>query len=233
MRRRLPSKPHGPAKKILRITLIVSLTMLIAGAIAIVVLGGEGMAYESPTYRVVDRFGAIEIREYEPYLVAETTVDGGLEGAGNRGFRILAKYIFGDNQGKRKIAMTTPVSQEIAEGTKISMTAPVTQEKAGDKYRIQFMMPAEYSRQELPEPNDPRIAIREIPVRRLAAVRYSGTWSKRNYHEHLNQLLATLSAEGYEPVGEPIWARYNPPFMPWFLRRNEILTAFHATDSKP
>ena len=222
------SKPEGRAKKILWITLIGSLTVLMAGAIAIAMLGGDGMAYESPTYRVVDRFGEIEIREYEPYLVAETTVDGGLEGAGNRGFRILAKYIFGDNQGKRKIAMTTPVSQEIAEGTKISMTAPVTQEKAGDEYRIQFMMPAEYSRDELPEPNDPRVAIREIPARRFAAVRYSGTWSKRNYQAHLEKLLATLNAEGYEPLGEPVWARYNPPFMPWFLRRNEILTAFRA-----
>lgn len=207
--------------------------MLTAGAIAIVVLGGEGMAYESPTYRVVDRLGEIEIREYEPYLVAETTVDGDLEGAGNRGFRVLAKYIFGDNRGMRKIAMATPVSQEISEGTKISMTAPVTQEKAGDKYRIQFVMPAEYSREDLPEPNDPRIAIREVPARRFATVRYSGTWSKRNYEEHLERLLHTLSAEGYEPLGEPIWARYNPPFMPWFLRRNEILTAFSATGSNP
>jgi effector-binding domain-containing protein len=199
-----------------------------AVVIAVVVFGGEGMAYESPTYRVVDTLGAVEIREYEPYLVAETTVEGGLEGAGNCGFRILAKYIFGDNQGKRRITMTTPVSQEIADGTKISMTAPVTQEKAGDRYTIQFMMPSQYSREELPEPNDRRIAIREVPARRFAAVRYSGTWSKRNYEMHLERLLDTLSAEGYEPLGEPIWARYNPPFMPWFLRRNEILTAFRA-----
>jgi len=229
----LPTESDGPAKKILWISLIVSFAALTAGAIAIVVVGGEGMAYESPTYRVVDRFGETEVREYERYLVAETTVDGGLEGAGNRGFRILAKYIFGDNQGTRKIAMTTPVSQKTAEGTKISMTSPVTQEKAGDRYTIQFMMPPEYSREELPKPNDPRIAIREVPARRFAAVRYSGTWSKRNYEKHLERLLDTLSAEGYEPQGEPIWARYNPPFMPWFLRRNEILTAFHATGSKP
>jgi effector-binding domain-containing protein len=229
----LAHQNRWPAKKILSITLIVSFTVLMAGAGATVMLGGEGMTYESPTYRVVDRFAEIEIREYEPYLVAEATVDGGFEGAGNRGFQILAKYIFGDNQGKRKIAMTTPVSQEIADGTKISMTAPVTQEKAGDRYTIQFMMPAEYSRAELPEPNDPRITIREVPARRFAAVRYAGTWSKRNYEKHLDQLLDTLSAEGYEPLGEPIWARYNPPFMPWFLRRNEILTAFHARGSKP
>lgn len=201
-----------------------------AGAIWFVMFGGDGMAYESPTYRVVERFGEIEIREYEPYLVAETTVDGGLEGAGNRGFRILAKYIFGENEGRRTIAMTTPVSQEAAEGTKIAMTAPVTQEKAGDKYRVRFMMPAEYSRAELPKPTDPRIVIREVPARTFAAVRYSGTWSKRNYEKHLEQLHDTLRAEGLGPVGEPAWARYNPPFMPWFLRRNEILTSFRPMD---
>lgn len=223
------TEAHGRAKKLLWRTLVVSLTVLAVAVVAIATLGGDGVAYESPTYRVVDKFNGIEIREYESYLVAETTVDGGLEGAGNRGFRILAKYIFGDNQGKRKIAMTAPVSQESAEGTKISMTAPVTQEKAGDRYKVQFMMPAEYSRAELPEPNDPRIAIREIPARRFAAVRYSGTWSKRNYRQHLEQLLAKLNEQGFAPVGEPVWARYNPPFMPWFLRRNEILTEFGPT----
>jgi hypothetical protein len=85
-----------------------------------------------------------------------------------------------------------------------------------------------YSRAELPEPSDSRITIREIPGRSFAAVRYSGTWSKRNYEKHLGQLLDTLSAEDYAPVGDPIWTRYDPPFMPWFLRRNEILTEFRV-----
>ena len=161
--------------------------------------------------------------------MAETTVDGDLDSAGNQGFRVLAKYIFGDNQGEQKIAMTAPVTQEKTEGTKIAMTTPVTQEKVGDQYTIQFMMPSEYSREELPKSNDPRIAIREIPARKFAVVRYSGTWSKRNYEKHLAQLLDTLGANGYKPVGEPVWARYDPPFKPWFLRRNEILTLFRAT----
>ena len=190
------------------------------------------MAYDSPRYRIAKTFGDIEIREYEPYLVAETIVEGGLESAGNRGFRILAKYIFGDNQGRRKIAMTAPVSQEKAEGMKIAMTAPVTQEKAGDQYTIQFMMPSEYSLAELPEPNDSRISIREMPARSFAAVRYSGTWSKRNYQKNLELLLSALREAGYEPSGEPIWARYDAPFKPWFLRRNEILTEFQAPVAK-
>jgi len=206
---------------------VIGVVVLVA-ALGVAVFGGGTVAYDSPRYRVVETLGDIEIREYEPYLVAETVVDGGLESAGNQGFRVLAKYIFGDNRGKQKIAMTAPVSQEKAEGMKIAMTAPVTQAKDGDRYTIQFMMPSEYSLEQLPEPNDSRITLKEIPARSFAAVRYSGTWSKRNYQKNLDLLLGTLREAGYEPSGEPIWARYDAPFKPWFLRRNEILTAFQA-----
>jgi len=205
--------------------------LAIAGAaivIGAIVWGDEDVAYESPEYRVISKLGAIEIREYEPYLVAETTVDGSLDDAGNRGFRILAKYIFGDNRGSQKIAMTAPVAQEKTEGTKIAMTTPVTQERTGDRYTVRFMMPSELTREALPAPNDERITIREMPARTLAAIRYSGTWSKRNYEKHLEALYEALRAEGLEPTGEPTWARYNPPFTPWFMRRNEILTAFRV-----
>jgi len=209
------------------IVTVIGVGILVA-ALGVAVFGGGTVAYDSPRYRVVQTRPDIEIREYEPYLVAETVVDGGLESAGNQGFRVLAKYIFGDNRGKQRIAMTAPVSQEKANGMKIAMTAPVTQEKAGDRYMIQFMMPSEYSLEELPEPNDPRITLRKIPARSFAAVRYSGTWSKRNYQKNLDLLLGGLREAGYEPSGEPIWARYDAPFKPWFLRRNEILTAFQA-----
>jgi hypothetical protein len=200
--------------------------------VGLVTFGGDSVDIERPSYDVVERLDGIEIRQYAPYLVAETTVDGDLEDAGNRGFRILAKYIFGDNQGAKEIAMTAPVSQEKAGGSKIAMTAPVTQERVGDEYTVQFMMPSEYSRDDLPQPNDARVTFREVPSRTFAAVRYSGTWSKRNYDKHLDALVTTLLAKGYEPTGEPIWARYNPPFMPWFMRRNEILTQFRTVVSQ-
>ncbi|UCH28370.1 MAG: heme-binding protein [Myxococcales bacterium] len=193
---------------------------------AAVAFGGRIVAYESPKYRVTEQLGSVEIREYEPYLVAETVVDGTIESAGNRGFRILARYIFGANRDSRKVSMTSPVTQEKAEGTKLAMTTPVTQAKRGDQYTIRFMMPSEYSRDSLPTPNDARVQIREVPTKVYAAIRYSGTWSRRNYDKHLEELRTALSAEGFESVGEPVWARYNPPFTPWFLRRNEILTEF-------
>ena len=125
---------------------------------------------------------------------------------------------------------TGPIRQEsaldITAAMYAAMTTPVTQARTGDQYTVRFMMPSELSRDALPEPNDTRITIREVPARTLAAVRYSGTWSKRNYEKHLGVLYAALRAEGLKPEGEPVWARYNPPFTPWFMRRNEILTSF-------
>ncbi len=212
----------------MRRKILLGLTVATSAALLAATFGGNDVVYETPEYRVVDRLGEIEVRAYSPYLVAETLVDGSLEAAGNRGFPILAKYIFGGNQPARRIAMTAPVSQQRAAGTKIAMTSPVTQSKSGNRYKIQFMMPSEYSREQLPVPNDARVKIREVPPRTFAALRYSGTWSKRNYDKHLERLMQGLRAEGYEPSGEPIWARYNPPFTPWFLRRNEILTEFRA-----
>jgi len=179
------------------------------------------MAIEKPSYRVVDRREAFEVREYAPYVVAETVVGGSREEAGNAGFRILAAYIFGKNRGEKKIAMTAPVTQ--SEPAKIAMTAPVTQAGQEGRWIIQFMMPSTYTLETLPEPLDPAISFRVVPARRVAAHTYSGTWSASRYEEHLATLRAALAAAGLTAVGEPVWARYDPPFMPWFLRTNEIL----------
>lgn len=179
------------------------------------------MALERPSYRVVERREAFEVREYAPYLVAETLVGGSREEAGNAGFRILASYIFGKNKGERKIAMTAPVTQ--AEPSKIAMTAPVAQAGEEGRWTIQFMMPSAYTLETLPEPLDPAVAFRVMPARRVAALTYSGTWSASRYEAHLAKLRAALEEAGLAAVGEPIWARYDPPYMPWFLRTNEIL----------
>jgi DNA gyrase inhibitor GyrI len=188
-------------------------------------LAETAMAIEKPKYRVVQEAGGIEVREYPPYLVAETEVTGSREDAGNAGFRRLAAYIFGKNKGEKKIAMTAPVAQQ--EGARIAMTAPVSQQEKPDRgastWVIQFMMPSEYTRDTLPEPLDPAIQFREIPARRVATLRYSGGWSEERYLEKLAELRAAMEKEGLRAAGEPVWARYDPPFMPWFLRTNEIL----------
>jgi hypothetical protein len=188
---------------------------------ALLATSTTAMAIEKPSYRVVERREAFEVREYAPYLVAETVVGGSREEAGNAGFRILAGYIFGKNRGEKKIAMTAPVTQ--AEPAKIAMTAPVAQAGEEGRWTIQFMMPSAYTLETLPEPLDAAISFRVVPARRVAAHGYSGTWSTSRYEEHLATLRAALAAAGLATVGEPVWARYDPPFMPWFLRTNEIL----------
>jgi len=180
------------------------------------------MAIEQPKHEVVKTYDDFEVREYPAYVVAETEVTGEQTEAGNEAFSRLAGYIFGNNGGAKKIAMTAPVTQ--APGAKIAMTAPVTQTSTGAKtWRVQFMMPAEYRLETLPEPKDARVQLKTVPARRVAALRYSGTWSQKNYDEHLAELSAAMKREGLEATGEPTWARYDPPFKPWFLRTNEIL----------
>jgi DNA gyrase inhibitor GyrI len=179
------------------------------------------MAIEEAKYRVVLADGPIEIRDYEPSIVAETVVSGDFEDAGNSAFRRLFKYIDGNNVTQEEIAMTAPVSQERSE--KIAMTSPVGQQPAPGGWAVSFMMPASYTIETIPEPKDDSVAIREMPAYRAAAIRYSGFWSEKNYQEHLAELNAWLDANGYQRAGEPVWARYDAPFKPWFLRRNEIL----------
>ncbi|MFZ5439521.1 MAG: SOUL family heme-binding protein [Myxococcota bacterium] len=194
-----------------------------SAALGLALLGMSAMATEQPKYEVVQRYDDFEVRAYGPVVVAETEVDGEQSEAGNQAFSLLAGYIFGNNQGAKKIAMTAPVAQTPSEGTRIAMTAPVTQTSAGSqRWTVQFTMPAAWTLDTLPVPKDARVKLRTQLARRVAVVRYSGTWSQRNYDEHLEQLRAALRREGLEAKGEPTWARYDPPWTPWFLRTNEI-----------
>ena len=201
--------PADPVKRRLWISLLVLGFLLLAVGALIATLGGDDVAYESPSYRVVQT----------------------IEDAGNQGFRILAKYIFGENQAREKVAMTAPVSQERSSSTKIAMTSPVTQERSREQFSVRFMMPSKYTRETLPVPKDSRIQIHEVPAKELAAIQYSGRWTRANYETHLRELVRTLERAKLEPMGEPIWARYDPPFKPWFMRRNEILTSFRRSGS--
>ncbi len=184
-------------------------------------LMGSAMATEEPKYTVQSQNENHEIRRYPKVLVAETLVEAEFEEAGNKAFRILADYIFGNNKPNKKIAMTAPVSQAAA-SEKIAMTAPVSQVKGQGGFLVQFTMPSSYTRENLPEPNDPRVQIRELPARTVAVYGYSGTWSESRYKEKLADFRSELEKAGVKPTGEPVFARFNPPFMPWFLRRNEI-----------
>jgi hypothetical protein len=181
-----------------------------------------GMAIEEAKYKVLEREGDFELRQYQPHIVAETLVEGDFQEVGNEGFRRLYDYISGKNRKQQTIPMTAPVSQE-ASSEKIPMTAPVNQEQVGGKWRITFLMPSQYALETLPEPSDPRVQLTTVPGLLMAALSYSGTWSRGRYEEKEKRLKELIRQKGLKIEGEPIFARYNPPFMPWFLRRNEVL----------
>ena len=180
------------------------------------------MGIEEAKYRAVMRSQSFEIRDYDSRVVAETVVDGDLEDAGNKAFNRLFGYISGKNRSRERIAMTAPVNQQ-PQSEKIAMTAPVGQQRVERGWAISFMMPTSYTMESLPEPEDPEVTLREIPACRMAAVRYSGVWSEKGYLRYKGNLEAWIRERDLTVVGEPVWARYNPPFTPWFLRRNEIL----------
>jgi hypothetical protein len=202
---------------------IIKRSIRIIVAVVVIIIGVmDAMAIEEAKYKVVEKDNKFEIRDYAPHILAETFVEGDLEEAGNKAFNRLFRYISGDNRSRIKVAMTAPVSQQPM-GEKIKMTAPVGQRRVQEKWAVSFMMPASYTLKTLPEPEDPNITLRQVPARRMASVRYSGFWSEKRYLKYKSELLSWIQERGLTIVGDPIWARYNPPFTLWFLRRNEIL----------
>ncbi|MGO1385565.1 MAG: SOUL family heme-binding protein [Arachnia sp.] len=178
---------------------------------------------EHQKYDVETVYEGWEVRHYPPHLVAEVDVRGPFDEAVNRGFRSLAAFIFGENVGNHKVAMTTPVMQEPV-SEKISMTTPVVQESDGDQHVVAFVMPGEFTMETLPRPKDGSIRIREI-AGSLAAVRqFSGRASGEKFAEQLSGLLSRLQEHPeLAIVGSPRFARFDPPWKPGFLRRNEVL----------
>lgn len=184
-------------------------------------------AIEEPRYQVLQSDGAFELRQYEPMLVAHVEVDGDASGARNAGFRLLAGYIFGGNQGQRKIEMTAPVTQAAMQtaapaGDKIAMTAPVTQSATtAGRWRVSFMMPTTFTRDTLPTPNDARVKFEVLPGEKRAAVRFDGFSTDSNLGRHRALLEAWVQKQGLKPAGDYVSAFYNDPFtLPW-NRRNE------------
>ena len=185
------------------------------------------MAIEEPAFEVLRSNDDYEVRQYAPCIVAEVDVEGKMGDAGRTAFGILAGYIFGENEPAKKMAMTAPVtSQASRDGERMKMTAPVISDAPGserESYTYAFVMESRYTMATLPKPIDPRIRLVEKPARVVAARRYSGSWSTRNYQKNESALMAALDKDGIALSGEPYLARYNSPFTLWFMRRNELL----------
>lgn len=210
-------------------------TMSLLVAVLGGMLGAVAMAIETPQYRVIEQDGAFELRRYESYLIAETEVDAGFMNAGNVAFGRLFRYISGANTTGTEIAMTAPVEQSReGGGQKIAMTAPVEQASVDGVYRVGFVVPRKFTRETVPKPIDPRVSIREVPARTVAVWRYSGRWTEENFREHERDLRALLGRKGLraEPGDTAIIARYDAPFMPWFMRRNEVLIPLATSQTR-
>lgn len=189
---------------------------------------------EQQPYELIRRYPHFELRRYPDYAVAEVAVSADFDRAGNAAFRHLFNYISGNNEGRRKLAMTAPVIQNAAarepgSPQKLAMTAPVIQSGplpgvgGRSEFVVAFVLPAGVTAENAPVPTDPKVTVRAVPGSLAAAVRFSGAGSAAGFERHNNGLQAALVVAGLTPAGAPRFARFDPPFKPWFLRRNEVV----------
>ncbi len=178
---------------------------------------GQGMAderkgYEMPAYTVESTEGTREVRAYGPRLVAEVAVQGDRKAAINTGFRVLAGYIFGGNEGSAKIAMTVPVDQA---------------DQGGGVWTVRFTMPSSFTANTLPRPDDARITLRPLPPARMVAESFSGLPDSDDLAARAAALAEWAQARGLSVTGGPIYSFYDAPWsLPW-NRRNEVAFALN------
>ena len=190
---------------------------LLPGCSVVGIRGG----LEQPAYRVIDQAGPAEIREYGPRLAAETTVTAADVQAGRgTAFRTLANYIFGGNKAKQSVAMTAPV--EVGRPQKIAMTAPVQTAARPGEVTMAFFLPARFTLETAPQPNDPNVHLRRVPPETLAVLQFTGWPSATSINAEGKKLVQALAGTPWHPTGEPYALLYDPPWTIPFLRRNEV-----------
>ncbi len=163
----------------------------------------------------------IEIRLYKPVLAAQTVVAGEYKIAADKAFMRLFRYITGNNKKQQKVAMTAPVFQE-QQSEEITMTTPVIQEKTGQNWLMSFVLPAQYSLSTAPSPLDPEVILKELPAKKVAVIRYSGSLSEQAIEKNALELKNWLLENGYKSISSVRSAAYDPPWTVPFLRRNEV-----------
>jgi SOUL heme-binding protein len=212
-------------------------SVLLQVALALTLLQGCAVMakIEEPAFESLKKEDDFEVRQYRGFIVAETFVRGDMDGAGSEAFRAIAGYIFGGNisaaasssaNSSEKITMTAPVTMEKTTSEKIAMTAPVTMEKSADEmYRVHFVMPSQYTMQTLPKPTNPKVTLREVAPQKMAVIRFSGFSTDEKVRVKTEALTSWIEKQGLKVVGKPQFARYDPPMMPPFLRRSEVMIA--------
>jgi hypothetical protein len=199
-------------------------------------LGMESaMATEEPHYDVLVSQAPFELRHYAPTLIAQTVVNGDMDTASSKGFRLIADFIFGNNlavgsQQAAKIAMTAPVTME-PQSSKIAMTAPVTTEPlssntsiaGASQWRVHFVMPSQYTLANIPKPNNSAVTLSELPRKYMVVQRYAGFNTLARVQEKTNETLAWAKQQSLQVIGQPQLSRYDPPWTLPMFRRNEIM----------
>ncbi len=202
--------------------LLAALSSLMLAGCSLV---GERSGYEEPPYEVIERIGDdVEVRRYEPRLVADVTVpESEAEGGGSAAFRILFDYISGKNRAEDKVAMTVPVAVADA-GEEIAMTVPVEQGSAAETQgtRMRFFFPARYTAETAPAPLDERITIAEVPGQTLMVLRYSGFNGEAKKARQTARLDRLIAGSGWAAAGPPAFMAYDPPWTLPPFRRHEV-----------
>lgn len=206
---------------------IDSVWILLAAVLLAAAAPRPAAATEEPAFRVVERDGRFELREYPALLAAETLVaDADFESAGNIAFGRLFGYISGNNRARTEVAMTAPVVQAAApsgSSATIAMTGPVVQQGSAGSYRVAFLVPSTYTAATVPEPLDPSVRIVATPARLVATRRYAGWATTEKYRAEEERLRADLGQRGLVATGDAISAQYDAPFVPGPFRRNEVM----------
>ncbi|MBK1644947.1 heme-binding protein [Thiocapsa imhoffii] len=206
----------------MKTVLIVLVGLGILSVVAIGVFVFVVQNVETPNAVVVVQEGPFEVRDYPALVIAETRHSGPRQEALSAGFRPLARYIFAKERAGDSISMTAPVMQQSTD--RIAMTAPVIQTASdSDDWMVSFIMPSSYELDQLPAPDGAKVTLRELPAQRRAAVRFSGRSDDATLARQEAALREWMSARALEPEGAAIYAYYNDPFTPGFLRRNEVL----------
>ena len=173
---------------------------------------------EQISYDILKNIDGIEIRQYPEviFAVVEDSDD-------DSGFGLLFQYISGENITRSKIPMTAPV----VTSEKIKMTAPVV---SRDNY-MAFAIPPTYKKETVPTPTNPAVKIETQSKKQMAVLRFSGRTSQARVQKFIQELVTTLKKHDVQMKGEPVLMRYNSPFTPGFLRRNEVAVEIHHLKS--
>ncbi|MDE0798864.1 MAG: heme-binding protein [Nitrosomonadaceae bacterium] len=193
------------------------------------------MAAEEPKYELIEKSGEFELRQYQPMLIAEVLVDGDMDQASGKGFRLIADYIFGNNitetGSSKKIKMTAPVTIE-PRSEEISMTIPVSLKNISGRWQVSFVMPSKYTLDTIPLPNNKQIMLRKVPARKVAVLEFSGFANEKNTANRTQELLKWMDKNNLISTGSIELSRYDPPWTLPFLRRNEIIVEYAKSKTK-